>query len=411
MAAQGLMSDKPIWLGQVESLIGELGALKGTAMKVGQTLSTYGEHLLPKEVNEILKTLQQKSPPLHWDAIKPILAAELGPERLAELDVEPEPVAAASIGQVHRARVRATGERLALKVQYPGVDRAVDTDLKLIKFILNMSDLVPRGPRFDQVFDEIKEMFLQEVDYTRELTFAQYFYDQLKDDPRFKIPKPEPRYCTRRLMASEFIDAALVDSPEVKALSLERRNRLGLSFLDLYLKELFTFRRMQTDPHLGNYRIAIDASGEADRLVLFDFGAVRAVPDTFLQSYALLVEGGLERDARLIEKGGRLLGLLQAQDGLDLVDDYVALCCQLTEPFNSGVYDWGGSDLPKRVATKVSKIAVNYKLRAPPRELIFLDRKLGGVFIFLSVLGCVCDGRAVVKTALDGYKAAVQSSS
>lgn len=403
MAAKGLLSDSPVWLGQVEGLIRELGQLKGTAMKVGQTLSMYGEHLLPKEVNDLLKTLQQNSPPLHWDAIRPILERELGP-RLAELEVESEPVASASIGQVHRARVKTTGEALALKVQYPGVDSAVDTDLKLLKFILNVSDLVPRGPRFDQVFEEIREMFLQEIDYRQEFTQSQRFYDLLKDDPRYLVPKPYPQYSTGKVLATAFIEAARVDAPEVLELSLERRNRLGLNFLDLYLHELFVVRAMQTDPHLGNYRVAIDPSGEADRLVLFDFGAVREVPAKFLESYALLVEGGITRDERLIEKGGRLLGLLQPTDGLDLVADYVDLCFALTEPFTSGAYDWRNNDLPKRVAAKVSKIAVSYKLRAPPRELVFLDRKLGGVFIFLSVLGCVVDGRDRVEAALAGYK-------
>ncbi|NJL23767.1 MAG: hypothetical protein HC902_00340 [Calothrix sp. SM1_5_4] len=106
-AQQWLNPDKgnrPAWLGQVEALIEQIGELKGTAMKVGQTLSMYGEHLLPKEVNEHLKKLQQNSPPLHWDAIRPLLLSELGEERLSELEVEETPVASASIGQVHRAR-------------------------------------------------------------------------------------------------------------------------------------------------------------------------------------------------------------------------------------------------------------------------------------------------------------------
>lgn len=403
MAAQGMLTDRPVWLAQVESLIGELGQLKGTAMKVGQTLSMYGEHLLPKEVNEILKTLQQNSPPLAWSAIEPILRRELGREKMDELEVETEPVASASIGQVHRARVKSTGRVLALKVQYPGVDSAVETDLKLLKFILNVSDLVPRGPRFDQIFDEIREMFNQEIDYRRELEFAQLFHRLLKDDPRYLVPEPEPRYSTGKVLATGFIEGTRIDSPEVRALPQERRNRLGMSFLELYLAELFDYKQMQTDPHLGNYRVHIEPDGR-DRLVLFDFGAVRAVPAEFLKSYSLLVEGGVTQDHRMIEKGGRRLGLLQPPDSLELVKDYVELCLLLTEPFTSGVYDWGQSDLPKRVAAKVSRIAVSYKLRTPPRELVFLDRKLGGVFIFLSVLGCVMDGRAAVLEAVGRYR-------
>ena len=409
LAANSLLANKQsgdqAWLKKVEFLVKELGQLKGTAMKVGQTLSMYGEHLLPKEVNDLLKTLQQNSPPLAWRAIEAVLLKELGAERLGELEVEPDPVGAASIGQVHRARVRATGQVVAIKIQYPGVDKAVETDLKLLKFILNLSDLVPRGPRFDQIFDEIRVMFHQEIDYEQEARRAAQFADLLAGDPRYYVPRPQPRYCTRRILTTEFIDGHRVDAPEVQALSLERRNAIGTAFLDLYLRELMEFRFMQTDPHLGNYMVQIDERG--DRLALFDFGAVREVPPAFLKSYAQLIEGSLLGRDSVIESGGRGLGLLKDDDSAALVNDYVNLCRLLTEPFDEaqGEYDWGQSTLPRRVTVAVTKIAGSYKMRAPPRELVFLDRKLGGVFIFLSALKCRLKARANVLERLAEYHA------
>ena len=394
--------NSPAWLGKVEYLIKELGQLKGTAMKVGQTLSMYGEHLLPKEVNDMLKTLQSDSPPLQWPSIRKVLAEQLGEQALSELDFDETPLASASIGQVHKARVRDTGQVLAIKIQYPGVDQAVETDLKLLKFILNVTEMVPRGPRFDQVFAEIREMFHQEVNYELERNFGERFHEILKDDPRYVVPKFYPRYCTRKVLAMEFIEGVRADHELVQGLSQERRNRLGLSFLDLYLRELLDFKLMQTDPHLGNYMIQVDMNGDKDRLVLLDFGAARGVPDEFLVSYRMLMEGGLDRDARVIEKGGRQLGLLLPDDPMALIDDYVKICNLLTEPFH-GEYDWGNSDLPKRVAAAVTHIAGSYRLRAPPRELVFLDRKLGGVFIFLSVLKCKLAARDSVLAALASY--------
>ena len=407
-AGQFLNSDgsksNAAWLGKVDLLVEELGKLKGTAMKVGQTLSIYGEHLLPKEVNELLKSLQQDSPPLAWENIRKVLVSELGEEKLALLEIETVPVASASIGQVHRAKIKATGQDLALKIQYPGVAEAVDTDLKLLKFILNMSELVPRGPRFDQIFTEIREMFLQEINYTIEFKHAQNFRQRLQDDPRFIVPGVHQEFSTRRVIAYDFIEGSRPDSPEVQALPLERRNRLGLAFLDLYLRELLEFREMQTDPHLGNYRIQIDDAGN-DKLVLFDFGAVREVPENFLRSYFSVMEGGITGNSRLIEKGGRNLGLLQPEDSLELVDDYIKLAVLIIEPFEekAGDYDWGQSDLPKRVATAATKIATSYQLRAPPRELIFLDRKLGGVFIFMSVMKCQLAARNRILTAIEKF--------
>ena len=151
-------------------------------------------------------------------------------------------------------------------------------------------------------------------------------------------------------------------------------------------------------------RIDPATEGARDRLVLFDFGAARAVPEEFLNCYRLLMQGGLARDARLVEKGGRQLGLLLPEDPQELVLDYVELCFLLVEPFSltdDGTdYDWAATDLPKRVAAKVGRIAATYKLRSPPRELVFLDRKLAGVFIFLSVLKCKMNARALVETRL-----------
>lgn len=390
---------QPAWLGRIEILIKELGQLKGSAMKVGQTLSMYGEHLLPKEVNDLLKTLQQDSPALEWEAIEKVLQTELNPNLLAELTFEPEATACASIGQVHRARIKDSQEELAVKIQYPGVDRAVETDLKLLKFILNVSELVPSGLRFDQVFKEIREMFHQEVNYDLERKFGERFHSLLNQAKIYKIPKVYPRYSTNKVLTMEWVDGVRADHHSVQSLSQERRNRLGMAFLDLYLKELLSFKLVQTDPHLGNYLIQIDKEGEEDRLVLLDFGAAREVPLDFLENYRLLIEGGLQRDGRVIEKGGRKLGLLQPEDPITLVDDYIHLCNLITEPFH-GLYDWGESDLPKRVAKAVTHIASSYRLRAPPRELVFLDRKLGGVFIFLSVLKCKLDARPLVEKAL-----------
>ncbi|HMN68976.1 MAG TPA: AarF/ABC1/UbiB kinase family protein [Bdellovibrionales bacterium] len=388
MAAQGSTA-------QIEFLVKELGQLKGTAMKVGQTLSMYGEHLLPPEANAVLKKLQSESPPLAWPAIEQQLLAELGDEKLSRLEIEKEPMAAASIGQVHGARL--DGEELAIKIQYPGIDQAVATDLKLLKFILNMSELVPRGPRFDQIFSEISEMFRQEIDYVQELKATKEFRELIGHDAI--VPRVYPEFSTRKILAQARVRGLRADSPEVQALSQDRRNRLGLAYLRIYMRELFEFNWVQTDPHLGNYLVQIDREGENDKLALLDFGATRAVPGPFLECYELLVRGGLARDPRMIEQGGRKLGLLKPEDELELVDDYVKLCSLLTEPFQ-GEYDWGTSDLPKRVAAQALRIASTYKLRAPPRELIFLDRKLGGVFVFLSVLKCVMDARPVVEAAL-----------
>src|SRR5690606_19398227 len=115
---------------QAALLSNELGELKGSLMKAGQMLSMYGEHFLPPEANALLKSLQQDSRPLLWEAIEPHLKKYLPEEKLAELEIEKDALACASLGQVHRARIKATGEMICLKIQYPQVDKAIDSDLK-----------------------------------------------------------------------------------------------------------------------------------------------------------------------------------------------------------------------------------------------------------------------------------------
>ncbi|MGE4130271.1 MAG: ABC1 kinase family protein [Bdellovibrionales bacterium] len=383
-----------------EIVVKELGKLKGTAMKVGQTLSVYGEAFLPKEAVEVLKNLQQNTPPVSWTSIESQLLAELGKEKLERLSIEPQPLAAASIGQVYRAQIRNTGETVAVKVQYPGVASAVDADLTVLRTIFKLTGAIPSGPRLDQIFAEIREMFTQEIDFRNEMRFQGEFADKLKDDHDLIIPPVFAELSGTTVLTTGFIEGHRIDAPQVQALSLERRNRIGMAFLRLYLRELLEFHLVQTDPHAGNYLVQIGE--ESDRLVLLDFGAVRSVPEDFLRSYVKVIRGSLDRNARLVEEGGRGLGLLQPEDRSELVQDYVRICYLITEPFatQSGSYDWGTSDLPKRVAQQAIKLSFSYKLRAPPRELVFLDRKLGGVFMFLSALKCEFSGRGLIEEAL-----------
>ncbi|NCN95267.1 MAG: AarF/ABC1/UbiB kinase family protein [Bdellovibrionales bacterium] len=405
-------------LRQVKGFTDEIGQLKGSAMKVGQLLSTYGEHFLPPEANRVLKSLQQKSPPVAWPIIEKQILNELG-SKAKELEIDQVPMASASIGQVHKAQIKSTGQWIALKVQYPGVDKAIDSDLKLLKLMLSTLNLLPKGAKMDQIFDEVREMLQQEMDYRKELGFTEYFLEALKNDDRYVVPKTYNDFCTSRIMATEFIDGTEVDSEEVAQISIERRNALGRNYLELYLNELTKYKKVQTDPHFGNYRILLDQKGLdgsfKDKIVLFDFGAIRTVPEKFLTSYKKLMQAGLSRDGSLILEAGRDLNLLLDEDPETLNQKYVDLCLLITEPFSlpdwesvpenlmseDGSYDWANSDLPKRVAKKGSEIAFNFKLRSPPRETVFLDRKLGGVFIFLKVLGCKLETRSLLKKYLN----------
>ena len=225
---------KQMALEQAEILTRELGRLKGSAMKVGQMVGLIGDHLLPPEAVKVLRLLNSESPPLAWAQIEKHLVAELGAERVAELEIDPVSWASASLGQVHRATLRATGEKFALKIQYPGVDRAIGSDLRALRTAMSLARLLPTGPGVDAIFEEIKAMLEQEVDYEREAISTEEFRTLLAADPTFVVPRVFLRFSTRRVLCTSFEAGAPVDGPEVAALSLERRNVLAQAYMDLY---------------------------------------------------------------------------------------------------------------------------------------------------------------------------------
>ncbi len=382
-------------ISQMKMIAEEFGELKGTMMKVGQSLSTYGEHFLPPKANAFLKELQFKSPPMDWEAIETLIEKELGLSVFLELDIDEKALAAASLGQVHKAVHKKTGAVYAMKVQYPGVSDAIESDVKNLKRIFSLAKVLPKALNLDEIFDEVKTMLYQETNYTIESSWTQKIHLQLKNDDRFLSPEVIPQYSTSKILTTRFIEGETLDSKKVLSLPQEERDFIGSSFLEHYINELFKYKAVQTDPHLGNYRVQIQKNGR-HKLVLFDFGAMRVVPDDFSKNFkSLVLAGALDENSDDIIKYATNLGYLMNDDSEELKNSFVQVCNLITEPFRStgsefhtkeGGYLWKKTNLPKRVAKSVAYIAKNFKLRVPPRESVFLDRKLGGAFIFLSVI-------------------------
>lgn len=392
---------------QAREITRELGALKGSVMKVGQLLSMYGEHFLPPQVNTILKSLQASTPPLDWKTIEPFVKKELQ-SKFDELEINPVAMAAASIGQVHSARVKKTGETIALKIQYPGVDRAIASDLKALKAIVMFAPGIPRGKRMNDLVCEIEEMLWREVDYKAEADCAEKFAELLENDKRFLVPKIRREWCSSRVLAIEMICGHRLDAIHLKSLSQERRNALADSLLELYLRELFVFGCVQTDPHIGNYRVRLEGETACDGriikrdcVVLLDFGAVRNFEPAFLSNYRRLLTATIEQRQDHVNQAGLDLGFLLPCDPKAVNDAFYDFCRLVVEPFDpkgaceagrayfdvDGSYNWCKNDLPNRLAAQLTEVIKARELRAPPREAIFLDRKSSGLYILLSTLG------------------------
>lgn len=392
----------------------ELGQLKGSFMKAGQMLSMYGEYFLPPEANQILKTLQSNSPPVAWSEIEPLYRQELG-AKFEDLEINPEPIGSASLGQVHKALHKKTNTWLALKIQYPGIKTAIDSDLKAIRSFLSVMKLLPSQIRTEQLFEEVRTMLHQEVDYKLEADNTERFKELLKDDPRYIVPSVYREFCTGKLIATSYEEGDRMDAPSVQGLSKAKRNHLGVAFLELYFRELFQWGLVQTDPHLGNYRIRLGKNpADMPQTILFDFGAVRSFDDSFRKPYFRMIASALGNDRKSIRKYATELAFVDVNDSDTLKTLFENFCLGTVEPFLSSrdphhnpqflnlteEYDWQASDLPQRLSKMVIQVLGEFQLRAPPREIIFLDRKTGGVFVVLKILGCCFAGGDLLRKYL-----------
>ncbi|GGE67517.1 ABC transporter [Streptosporangium jomthongense] len=404
---------------QARFLVDELGKLKGSVVKIGQVMALYGEHFLPEEVTEALHTLEDQTTSLEWPAIERVLISELGSERLAELDVDPEPIGAASLGQVHRALRRSDGLELVLKVQYPGVADAVDSDLNAVAQLLRMARLVSFGPEFDDWLEEVRQMMHREVDYRLEARTTEKFRLMLADDPRFVVPRVLPEYSSAQVIASTYEHGHSVGSSVVRELSLERRSALGEAALELFFRELFVWGEIQTDPNFGNYRIRIageDGKGvDYDRIVLLDFGAVQSYSPEFLDPVIQMIRASYENDLDAVIDGGVKLRFMSRDWPKEVLEKFGQVCMSVLEPLSGnreawpdyavnskGQYRWKQSDLPSRVARQAARSAISRYFRVPPKEFVFLNRKLIGVYTFIAVLHSEFNGEVLLRQYLYG---------
>jgi predicted unusual protein kinase regulating ubiquinone biosynthesis (AarF/ABC1/UbiB family) len=384
---------------EVQYLVEELGKLKGSVVKAGQMMALYGEHLLPEEVTAALHTLEDQTVALDWPVMERILRAELG-DLMDELDIDPVPLGAASLGQVHKALLRAEGQTLCLKVQYPGVAEAIDSDVNTIARLLKLTRVVRSDKTFELWLDDVREMLRHEVDYDRERKMTERFHLLLQDDPHFVVPGVLSRFSTGKVLATTFEPGLSPTDARVMEMPVARRSQLGYKILDLFLRELFEWKTMQTDPNFGNYRIRLsDNEDEPDQLVLLDFGAVQDFPDSFVNPCQKMVMGGFQLDHAAIDEGALALHMMDESFPASLRHAFTELCISMMEPFEregrprppetlnaNSEYRWGASNLPKRVAKQATKTAMSRHFRTPPKEFVFLTRKLMGVYTFIAVL-------------------------
>lgn len=264
-----------------EALLKTLGEMKGLPLKLGQ-MASYIDGIAPPGYEERfqakLKKLLDRAPPLSPEAAVTVITAELGahPREVFE-EWDAEPFAAASIGQVHRA-VTKDGVQVAVKVQYPGIDKAIENDLKSVSLLETM--VSPLGRKFGskEVVDEIRKVFLDELDYVREADSADVFRRIHAEDKDIHVPRVVRALTTRRVLTCEHVGGTAYADFAAGA-SQEDRDAAGKAIWRFMMRALFQHGVLYADPHPGNYRFW---PGRGGRVSFLDFGCVKVLPPELL---------------------------------------------------------------------------------------------------------------------------------
>lgn len=389
----------PLSADTARRLAERLARLRGAAMKFGQLLSMEGDDLLPPEVAQALAILRADAHTMPLDQLRRVLGREWGhgwERRFAEFDFDP--IAAASIGQVHRARA-ADGRELALKVQYPGVARSIDSDVDNVTALLRFARLLPGGLDVEGMAAEAKRQLHEEADYLAEARHLVRYRRLVADEPDVAVPRVHADLTTKRILAMELVAGAPLETLAEPDIRQAERDRVGRVLERVMLRELFEFRFMQTDPNLANY--LYDRAQR--RVVLLDFGATRALSAPVVERYRRITRAIVAGDLRAVRDGAIEIGYVTPADGGAVIDAAVALIMLVCEPLrHRGAFDFGASDLPARARAMGLDLAFRQGLlRAPPADTLFLHRKLAGAYLVCARIGARVNVRALAEPFLD----------
>ncbi|MEK9534762.1 MAG: AarF/UbiB family protein, partial [Halieaceae bacterium] len=232
----------------------ELGELKGSYVKIGQLLALLGEHFLPTPLTQALHELENQTQPVAWSEMQSVFRAGLG-THFSELEIEPAALAAASLAQVHRARVVSTGESVVVKGQYPDLVAVLDEDFNTVVKMLRLARWIPGSRDFDSWLATLHAQLLAEVDYPRELRMAQVMAEGLAQHKALqsapvslRVPYFWPELCSTDVLTMEYVEGHRAASATVAALPQSARNELGKTMLQLFFAEVFDLGLVQTDP-------------------------------------------------------------------------------------------------------------------------------------------------------------------
>lgn len=363
---------------QAEEMVKTLSQMKGAAMKVGQLLSMDAADILPPEVVKVLGQLQSEAESIPFKEIESILKKELGESLFSQIEyLDPTPLAAASIGQVHRSRIK--GREVVFKIQYPGVAETIDSDINLLeKISTQLFNLSGRGKiSLKPLMIELKEVLKMETNYLQEAQFLVRYQKNFSGDSRFTIPQVEMDFTTSKVLCLEYCPGTSMRQWLEENQTEEDLERVSTLVLELYLKEFYYWGLVQTDPNFGNFLILENPI----RLVLLDFGSTKEYSQSFIEQYKKIVRSTFDEDFDELLTHTYEMGFLDKRESDEAKQKYIEMMKIIVEPFLiEGKFDFTDSEFVAKTRDVSWEFTQSLKFSSPPKDLIFLHRKLGGVF-------------------------------
>ncbi len=365
--------------------------LKGAFMKLVQMLSMRND-LLPGEALDVLATVQSSVPPMDADVIRAQIIRELGaPPEKVFAEFAPEAFAAASLGQVHRARLK-NGADVVVKIQYPGVEETVDQDLKNIRALIAALVRIGRdvmGQRIDasEVARELEDRLREELDYVNEAQNLVRFRALFADDPEVEIPAPVPKYSSRRVLTMHFVEGYPLADILGPGVDQSLKDWVAIKYFQVMWRQIFEFGILHTDPHPGNYMVT-----HHPHLCMLDLGSVRVFDEPIRRAYLELAVSLLAGDEGGMSDCFVRLGFL------DPGDDPAPMIRIMRIVFEPALVDRDFD--PKDYqsvdrAMEIAQIAFEHRIFKSPGHRVFLGRALVGLESYVQQIGTVTNWRRV----------------